>query len=776
MSRRTSAVIATFTVFGLTFGTTAATTGSATASTGGPGPRPQVVRSAHPHGVQVARNSRGRLTNLAANPLSPITVPDPSLARQARPSALLSARAHVRVLAPSLGVPDAGKDLTATLVRPLAGQRSVVRLAQRINGVEAFGARVVVGLDSAGSLQSLASRLATTPSTMTARVSAAVASSVARAAVARGSKTPLASIKATYVRASVLDPTVVGVSGTRSRLTWRVGVTATTALESSGDVFVDATTGVVLLRVPWANPALNRVVCDRTNSTPESLISAFCDGTISNRAEGDAPSGITDVDQAYDQLGRSASFYQGTIGLDLTQAVGSSDDVLYNGGSTTKQLRATTHACVTGATRSCPMANAFYFPLIDESSGTFYGGAMFFGTGFTAGDDVVAHELTHGVTQRTSELIYSFESGAINESMSDVFGELVDQAYDDGPGDQADDASWKLGEDLGPTPIRSMSDPTQLLYGARQPDRLSSGYWYNGPNDDAHDNGGVHYNSGVGNKAAYLIGHGGTFNGVNVTGLGVNQGPGQATGIQKMASLYWDVQNHLLPGSSYADLGRQLVQSAAQLGWTGSDLQTVKNAVHATEMDRLKTTAAVSATKVNIGGIVKVVVRATTIRGGVAARVAMRLYRRIYPGTTYSLYGTGITAANGTITWNVKPAATTRYYAAVTPGSVGSAALVYTPAVVVRPVVSAASSNYRPRRGAYFLVTGKVVPRGGRVTLQRLSGSRWVSVTSTPLFSTGGYAFRVRSSRAGTKYLRVVDFASASHGTGVSRSLKIRVL
>jgi len=120
VSRRTSAVIATFTVFGLTFGTTAATTGSATASTGGPGPRPQVVRSAHPHGVQVARNSRGRLTNLAANPLSPITVPDPSLARQARPSALLSARAHVRVLAPSLGVPDAGKDLTATLVRPLA--------------------------------------------------------------------------------------------------------------------------------------------------------------------------------------------------------------------------------------------------------------------------------------------------------------------------------------------------------------------------------------------------------------------------------------------------------------------------------------------------------------------------------------------------------------------------------------------------------------------------------------------------------------------------------
>ncbi|KSU84327.1 thermolysin [Fictibacillus enclensis] len=100
--------------------------------------------------------------------------------------------------------------------------------------------------------------------------------------------------------------------------------------------------------------------------------------------------------------------------------------------------------------------------------------------------DVVAHELTHAVTERTAGLNYSYQSGALNESMSDVFGYFLD------PND------WLMGEDVY-TPgtagdgLRSLSNPK--LYG--QPDHMS-GYV-----NTSSDNGGVHTNSGIPNKAAY---------------------------------------------------------------------------------------------------------------------------------------------------------------------------------------------------------------------------------------------------------------------------------
>jgi bacillolysin len=111
------------------------------------------------------------------------------------------------------------------------------------------------------------------------------------------------------------------------------------------------------------------------------------------------------------------------------------------------------------------------------------------GTTFTALSgalDVVAHELTHAVTERTAGLIYQDQSGALNESMSDVFGYFVE------PED------YLMGEDVY-TPgvagdaLRSISDPT--AYG--QPDHMND-YYYT-----SSDNGGVHTNSGIPNKAAY---------------------------------------------------------------------------------------------------------------------------------------------------------------------------------------------------------------------------------------------------------------------------------
>ena len=134
-----------------------------------------------------------------------------------------------------------------------------------------------------------------------------------------------------------------------------------------------------------------------------------------------------------------------------------------------------------------------------------------FGDGFTNSDDVAIHELTHGVTQYESNLFYFYQSGAINESFSDLWGEYYDQL--NGLGTDTPAVRWLIGEDIiGATPIRNMSNPP--AYG--DPDKMTS------PNYDisAADNGGVHTNSGVNNKAVSLMVDGGTFNGRTVTALG----------------------------------------------------------------------------------------------------------------------------------------------------------------------------------------------------------------------------------------------------------------
>ncbi|UWE04114.1 M4 family metallopeptidase [Laceyella sacchari] len=107
--------------------------------------------------------------------------------------------------------------------------------------------------------------------------------------------------------------------------------------------------------------------------------------------------------------------------------------------------------------------------------------------------DVVAHEITHAVTERTAGLVYENQPGALNESFSDVLGNLVENK---------NDPKWLLGEDVT-TPgiagdaLRSMSNPNE--YG--QPGHMNE--YQNLPNTREGDWGGVHINSGIPNKAFY---------------------------------------------------------------------------------------------------------------------------------------------------------------------------------------------------------------------------------------------------------------------------------
>ncbi|KHK98864.1 peptidase M4 [Microbacterium mangrovi] len=125
--------------------------------------------------------------------------------------------------------------------------------------------------------------------------------------------------------------------------------------------------------------------------------------------------------------------------------------------------------------------------------------------GFTSNLTVIAHELTHGVTEDSGGLDYSGQSGALNESVSDVFGVLTEQWS---LGQTADQASWLIGEGLFAPSIhgvalRSMKAPGTAYddpaLGKDPQPATMSGYVHTGD-----DNGGVHINSGIPNHAFYL--------------------------------------------------------------------------------------------------------------------------------------------------------------------------------------------------------------------------------------------------------------------------------
>ena len=118
---------------------------------------------------------------------------------------------------------------------------------------------------------------------------------------------------------------------------------------------------------------------------------------------------------------------------------------------------------------------------------------------YAVASDIVAHELFHGVTEHTARLEYRGETGALNESYSDIFGIIVSNI------DEPDVArwNWKMGEDLSLTgvPLRDLSNPR----GFGHPDHMRDFKVVTPPYGKNNDWGGVHHNSGIHNKAAFNL-------------------------------------------------------------------------------------------------------------------------------------------------------------------------------------------------------------------------------------------------------------------------------
>ncbi|WP_428994088.1 M4 family metallopeptidase [Bacillus cereus] len=197
-------------------------------------------------------------------------------------------------------------------------------------------------------------------------------------------------------------------------------------------------------------------------------------------------------------------------------------------------------------------------------------GMLVYGDPMVKAYDVAGHEFTHAITSNESRLEYYGESGAINEALSDIFGTAIEKYVNNGT------FNWEIGEQTGTT-LRSMKDPTTVAspYGIPYPDDYRKFNDLNG-----EDKAGVHFNSSIINKVAYLIAAGGTHNGVQINGIGEN----------KMFDIfYYANTDELNATSNFAELRVACIRVATQkYGKQSTEVQAVTRAFDAVHISAQK--------------------------------------------------------------------------------------------------------------------------------------------------------------------------------------------
>ena len=338
-------------------------------------------------------------------------------------------------------------------------------------------------------------------------------------------------------------------------------------------ILITTSVGLVILESPQqaiGQTPIDRQVRDCAVDFPQTRCSQIAPY---GRAEGDPPVGPnpfdwhfppslptlgrTDVDDTYDMLGSIHNYFWETFERDGGNGVG--------GTGLTLTSRLFTDASVHVEVS----ADAFGQDTSDPSAAVSSSGVIIFPTG-EAVPDILGHEFAHAVSQTLWDDGTTFtglalvgEAGAVGEAFSDLIGEVFELHY-------TGENDWIFGGD-SPRPVRNMADPPALLNrlsGLVPPDR------YLDPN---FNGGGIHFNAGVLNKFSYLASEGGSFNGVEITGVG----------IKKVEQIWYRaLTEHFSANVTFNEAYGGFLLATSEL-YGEAELKQVRNALLSVELNRL---------------------------------------------------------------------------------------------------------------------------------------------------------------------------------------------
>ncbi len=403
------------------------------------------------------------------------------------------------------------------------GGRRHLRYRQMFNGLDVIGGDLVVHADAQGSIYAI-----------NGAARGNLPASLGRRDIGPGTALTFVQADARYAGMSMSTPRPVYFLAPEGATfkAYEIVVEGKRAQAPVRDkVYVDVDSGTVVGVHPQIHFGLNRQVYSAGNGTA-------LPGTLA-RIEGQLPASDSDVNASFDAAGDTYNAYRNFWNRDSYNNAGA-------------LLKSTVHYSVN-------FCNAFW-------NGT----QMVYGDGNIAqgclplvrGLDVTAHEITHAVTENESGLIYSGESGGLNEAMSDIFGAFA-QAWVAGGRSGAltvSPSTWTVGEDVLTPVLRWMNDPAQ--------DGVSLDFWTSGAG-----NADVHFSSGIANLAFYLLSQGGTHprgkSTVVVAGIGMD----------KAIRLFYALNvNYLMPSSNFHAAANASLTAATDLGFTAAERNSVADA------------------------------------------------------------------------------------------------------------------------------------------------------------------------------------------------------
>jgi Zn-dependent metalloprotease len=422
---------------------------------------------------------------------------------------------------------------------------STVRLAQRYRSLPVFNAELVVNLDPAGGITAAGGtfipnvKVPTEPT-----VGAGTAATKAVSAVAAKHDVSVLALATSTPALGVTQTGLAADRPGRQALAWKTTVTGPAVREF---VFVDARSGEIVEILAGIHNARQRETFNMLEQSNYDLAQKC----LSDSAPATVPAD-PDCTNAHTFAGDTYNFFFNGFRRDSFDGNGA-------------PLLSYVHYFST----ICP--NAFWNGSVMTYCSTF------------PHDDVAGHEITHGVTEFSANLVYAYQPGALNESFSDIFGEAIDlmNSSENEPGEE-----WRVGEGIVPGGLRDMRNPPTF----GDPDSCTSPNYHCA----ASDSGGVHTNSGVPNKAFVLMVEGGTHNGVTVSGIGLAKASAiQYRALTRYLSVYSNfVDDYEALQASCRDLrNKRITDPDPETGGgavrdriTKSDCAQVKNALDAVQL------------------------------------------------------------------------------------------------------------------------------------------------------------------------------------------------
>lgn len=458
------------------------------------------------------------------------------------------------------------------------------RFEQSVAGIPVLGSLISVTISKSDQVLSASVTASNVSIPIVPKLSKNQAERKIRINISEIEKASPSSVSVTETKLVIIDGALTGDYSIGQQLAWRSRTMVNEDLSTLSDTLVSDQTGEVISSIAWIRNLddTDPYVCDmQTTTGTYSLVPGVRDtgnarymDVRSNTTTrfplcGPNTSGSGDptTATAFANIQQTQDFFNNYLGIDINEEKYLGNISVGLNGNETPRISAFTNVCAqtTNTRFECPFENAFWVPWSTPVSTTpdaeecrstacsgIYFGNMDGGYGLDIADDVVAHELSHGVTFSLAfymGLEEKTETAALSEAVSDIFGEATDQMTV-ATGEGAD-SSWKLGESVVSGGFRNMRNPEQGY------SRVTSSWKIS----DSHQS------SGPINRLAWLLANGGTSGTTRIKAIGSVPADGlcntasECTAVTRTAALTLATVSKLTPSSNFFDFGRAMIQS-----------------------------------------------------------------------------------------------------------------------------------------------------------------------------------------------------------------------